>query len=152
MTTPTVFETSSRWFAALRLRVPRATIRQEMGPGLGRVHAALAKRGLTQTGPWMTHHLRITPEEFDFEICVPVAGPFEPTDDVTPVEWPSQRVARTEHRGAYEGLGPAWRQFMAWLAANGHTPAEDLWECYAVGPESSATPSDWVTELYRPLR
>jgi len=25
---------------------------------------------------------------------------------------------------------------MDWIAANGHTPAEDLWERYVAGPES----------------
>ena len=151
MTVPIVLETTSRWFAALPVRVPRSEIQSVMGPGIARVHTTIQQRGIAPTGPWMTHHLRITPEKFDFEICVPVAAPFEAIGDVRAVEWPAQRVAMALHRGPYEGLGPAWGEFMAWLKANGHTPAEDLWECYAVGPETSPHPSDWITELYRPL-
>lgn len=61
------------------------------------------------------------------------------------------RVARTIYRGPYEGLGSAWSEFDAWIAAHGHTPAADLWECYAAGPESSPDPASWRTELDRPL-
>jgi effector-binding domain-containing protein len=61
------------------------------------------------------------------------------------------RVARTVYRGPYEGLGTAWGEFNAWIAANGHTPAPDLWECYVAGPESSPDPATWRTELNRPL-
>ncbi|MEO8348394.1 MAG: AraC family transcriptional regulator, partial [Acidobacteriota bacterium] len=57
-------------------------------------------------------------------------------------------VARTVYRGPYDGLGAAWGDFDAWLAANGHTPAADLSECYVSGPESRSDPA---TELNRRL-
>jgi effector-binding domain-containing protein len=60
-------------------------------------------------------------------------------------------VARTVFRGSYEGLGEAWGEFKAWIAANGHEAGPDLYECYHVGPESSASPADWRTELSQPL-
>ena len=37
------------------------------------------------------------------------------------------------------------------VAAGGHTPAPDLWECYVAGPESGPDPAAWRTELNRPL-
>ena len=49
------------------------------------------------------------------------------------------KVARTIYHGGYDGLGAAWGELDAWIAAHGHTPAVDLWECYAAGPELSAT-------------
>ena len=61
------------------------------------------------------------------------------------------RVARTVFHGPYEHLGEAWGEFMSWINANGHQPAEDLWECYLVGPESGLDSSQWRTELNRPL-
>ena len=36
---------------------------------------AAAGQGITPTGPWLTHHLRMDPATFDFEICVPVPSP-----------------------------------------------------------------------------
>ena len=64
---------------------------------------------------------------------------------------PAARVARTVHHGGYEGLPSAWGEFSAWVTAEGLTPRQDLWECYVNGPESSADPADWRTELNRPL-
>ncbi len=61
------------------------------------------------------------------------------------------RVARSVYRGPYEGLGPAWGELDAWIRANEHKPAPDLWEVYVAGPESSADPATWRTELSRPL-
>ncbi len=57
----------------------------------------------------------------------------------------------TVYHGPYEGLGPAWAEFDAWIAAERHAPASDLWECYVAGPESNPDPATWRTELNRPL-
>ena len=66
-------------------------------------------------------------------------------------EVPAVRVARTVYRGPYEGLGPAWEEFMAWIAGEGHTQGPDLWEVYLSGPESDPDPATYRTELNRPL-
>ncbi len=102
-------------------------------------------------GPIYSHHFRMSPDIFDFEIGVPVAGPIATVGRVHAGELPAATVARTVHRGPYEGLGAAWGELDAWIAANGHTPAPNLWEFYVTGPESSADPADWRTELNRPL-
>ena len=60
-------------------------------------------------------------------------------------------MARTIFHGGFEGLGAAWGEFSDWVTANGHTPAEDLWEVYVTGPESGPDPTTWRTELNRPL-
>jgi len=61
------------------------------------------------------------------------------------------KVARTIFHGNYEGLGDAWGKFNDWIAAEGHTPGADFWECYVAGPESNPDPAAWRTELNRPL-
>jgi len=70
---------------------------------------------------------------------------------VRPGELRAATVARTVHHGGYESLAAAWGELMAWIAANGHTAAPDLWECYVAGPEAGAAPSAFRTELNRPL-
>ena len=60
-------------------------------------------------------------------------------------------MARTVYHGGYEGLGPAWGEFLGWIESQGLKSAEDLWEVYAAGPESSPDPANWRTELNRPL-
>jgi effector-binding domain-containing protein len=70
---------------------------------------------------------------------------------VKPSQWLAMKVARTVYRGPYEGLADAWSEFLDWIAANGHTAAPDLYQCYAAGPESSPDPANWRTEFTKPL-
>ena len=80
-----------------------------------------------------------------------MSAPVTAVGRVKPGELPAATVARTAYHGPYEGLGPAWGEFDAWIASEGHKPAANLWECYTAGPESSPNPADWRTELNRPL-
>ncbi len=135
----------------IHLTIPRAEIRKVMGPGLQELMAAVAAQGIKPTGPWLSHHLKMDPEIFDFEIALPVATTVAPAGRVKPSQLPAATVARTIHHGPYEGLGPAWGEFETWIKAAGHITAPDLWEIYVAGPESSPDPAQWQTELNRPL-
>jgi effector-binding domain-containing protein len=61
------------------------------------------------------------------------------------------KVARTIFRGSYEGLGAGWKQLGEWIEKQGYKAADDRWECYLKGPESSADASEWETELNRAI-
>jgi effector-binding domain-containing protein len=149
--TPRIVQSPAVTAALIRLTIPREQIREVMGPGIGEIMATISAQGIAPAGPWFTHHLRMDPGVFDFEIGVPVAAKVAPSGRVLPGERRAATVARTVYHGPYEGLGTAWGEFEAWIKAAGHTPAEDLWEVYAVGPESGNDPAGWRTELNRPL-
>jgi effector-binding domain-containing protein len=149
--TPQIMETAAQPTAVIHLTVPRQEIQNVMGPGLHELMAALAAQGIASAGPWFTHHLRMDPDIFDFEISVPVTEPVAVAGRVMPGRRPKMRVARTVYRGPYEGLGAAWGEFDAWIAGQGHTAGPDLWECYVAGPESNPDPASWRTQLDRPL-
>lgn len=149
--TPQITHTAVQLTAMIHLTIPREDIRNVMGPGISEVMAAVAAQGLVPAGPWLTHHLKMAPDIFDFEISVPVTAPVAPVGRVRPGQLPAVRVARTVYHGGYEGLGDAWGQFGAWIAAQGHKAAPDLWEVYLAGPESSPDPTTFRTELNRPL-
>jgi uncharacterized protein YndB with AHSA1/START domain/effector-binding domain-containing protein len=148
---PQILHNSAGPIATIHVTVPRAEIQKVMGPGLQELKAAVAAQGIGVTGAWFTHHLKMDPAVFDFEIGVPVASPVSPAGRVRPGMWPAARMARTVHRGGYEKLGEAWGKFDAWVKAEGHTPAQDLWERYVKGPESSPDGAAYRTELNRPL-
>jgi effector-binding domain-containing protein len=148
---PQIIQSSPQLTATIHLTVPREEIGRVMLPGLEELKATVAAQGVAVTGPWFTHHLRMDPAIFDFEICLPVASPVAPAGRVNPGELTAATVARTNYRGPYEGLGDAWGDFMEWIEAEGHTPAADLWEVYLRGPESGPDPANWCTELNRPL-
>lgn len=149
--TPQITQSAALRTAIIRLTIPREEIRNVMGPGIGELMATVAAQGVAPIGPVFSHHLRMDPGVFDFEIGLPVAAPVSPAGRVKPGQLPATTVARTVYHGPYEGLGPAWGEFDAWIAANGHTPGPDLWECYVAGPESGPDPAGWRTELNRPL-
>lgn len=146
-----IVRTEARLTAIIRLTIPREEIRKVMGPGMAEVMAAVAAQGIGPAGPLFSHHLRMDPGTFDLEIGVPVTAPVMAVGRVQAGQLPAATVARTVYHGPYEGLGPAWGEFDAWIAAAGHTPAPDLWECYVAGPESDPDPATWRTELNRPL-
>ncbi len=118
---------------------------------LRELRAALTAQNIEPTGPWFTHHLKMDPIGFNFDICIPIASEITAAGRVTPGELRAATVARTVYRGPYEGLFAAWSEFGTWISANGHVPAADLWEIYLLGPESSPDPAKWQTELNRPL-
>lgn len=149
--TPRIIQTAAQQTAVIRLTIPREEIRQVMGPGISEVMAAIAAQGITPAGPVFSHHPRMDPDLFDFEVGVPVTAPVAAMGRVRAGQLPAATVARTVYHGPYEGLGAAWGEFMEWIKAAGHTPGPDLWECYVAGPEASPDPATWRTELNKPL-
>jgi len=150
--TPQTTQTTAQHTAVIRFTIPRAEIQTVMGPGHAELMEVVAAQGLAPSGPWFSHHFRMDPDTFDFEIGVPVAEPIAAVGRVRPGELPATTVARTVYRGGYEGLGDGWGELMAWIEVEGLTPAADLWECYVTGPESGPDPATWATELNKPLQ
>lgn len=149
---PEIVTTEPQRAAVIHLSIPRNKIQEEMGPGHNELMSALKAQGVAPAGPWFTHHLRMDPAVFDFEIGVPVAAEVKATGRVKPGVLPAAKVARTTYRGGYEGLGSAWSEFEAWIRKQGHAAAPDLWEVYAAGPETGNNPNLYRTELNRPLK
>jgi effector-binding domain-containing protein len=149
--TPQIAQTTNQLTAIIHLTIPREEIRNVMGPGVAELMAVVAAQGMAPTGPWFTHHLKMDPATFDFEIGVPVTAQVAASGRVKAGRLPATTVAQAVYHGPYEGLGGAWGELDAWIAASGHTPGPDLWECYVVGPEANADPASWRTQLNRPL-
>src|SRR4051812_19007837 len=146
---PQIFQTSARLTAFIPVVVPRERIREVMRPGREELMATVAEQGIEITGPWFTHHMRLDPEVFDFEISVPVASGVAASGRVQPGEWPAMTVARTVLHGGYEQLGAAWEEFDERVTALGHVLYPELRETYLVGPSDAAKPAAWRTELTR---
>ena len=149
--TPQLLQTTEQLTAAIRLTIPRGEIQQVMGPGIEELMRVVSEQGIGPAGPWLSHHLRLVPDMFDFEIALPVLAPVQPTGRVQASRLPAARVARATLKGGYGGLGEAWQELTAWIEGNGYRAGEDFWEVYRVGPESSHDPDDWRTDLYRPI-
>ena len=151
ISTPEVVQTAAQDAAVIRITVPRSEMRKVFGPAVAELMQTLAAQGVAPLGAVFAHHLRMQPGVFEFELGVRVAALVHVSGRVQPGQLPAARVARTVYSGGYEGLPSAWGEFTAWMQANGHVQAENLWETYSVGPQASANPADWRTELTRPL-
>ena len=151
LATPQIIQTNVQQAAVIRLTIPRPEMMKVFGPAVGELMAALAAQGVAPVGAVFAHHLKMSPNTFDFELGVRVSGPVKASGRVRPGQLPAVKVARTVHSGPYEGLPSAWAEFVKWMRANGHEQAENLWEVYLVGPQSSPDPANWRTELNRPL-
>lgn len=147
----TLVQTEARPAAVIRLTIPREQIRVVMGPAMMEVIAAATSQGLGPAGPLFSHHFKMSPDVFDFEVGVPVSSALTPTGRVIASEIPAARVARTVYTGGYEELGEAWGEFMGNIEAAGHQAAPNLWEVYLKGPESGEDSAAYQTELNRPL-
>jgi effector-binding domain-containing protein len=151
LATPQIVDTEIQEAAVIRLTIPRSEMMKEFGPAVGELMRALAAQGVEPVGAIFAHHLKMSPEAFDFELGVKVSTPVKATGRVKPGHLPAARVARTVYSGPYDGLPSAWGEFNTWMKANGHAQAENLWEVYSIGPQSTPDPGSWRTELNRPL-
>jgi len=148
---PRLVRADAQLAAVIRLTVPRDEIQRVMGPAISEVMATLVAQRIAPVGPVFAHHFRLDPSVFDFEVGLPVTRRIAASGRVVASQLPAGTLARTVYHGAYEGLGSAWGEFDAWMAAEGHAVAGDFWECYTQGPESGPDASTWRTELNRPL-
>lgn len=103
---PQIVQTDAQPAAVIRLTVPRDEIQNVMEPGINEVIAAVAAQGISPAGPWFSHHLRMAPNTFDFEVGVPVTAPVSAVGRVQAGELPAARVARTVYHGPSEGPWP----------------------------------------------
>lgn len=152
LSTPQIIHTDVQEAAVIHLTISRSEMMKQFGPAVGELMAALADQGVAPVGAVFAHHLKMAPDNFDFELGVKVSAPVEAAGRVKPGQLPAARVARAVYSGPYEGLPSAWGEFDAWMRVNGHEQAENLWELYSVGPHSSPDPANWRTELNRPLK
>ncbi len=148
---PEIVQIAAQHTAFIHVTIPRSEIQHVMGPGIQELTAALKAQGVSPTGPWFTHHIRMDPGVFDFEISMPVAAPIVAAGRVQPGLRPAAKVARTIYHGGYEGLSDGWSEMMAWIKAEGHAHGDDLREVYLTGPESGPDSTAYRTELSRPL-
>lgn len=152
LSTPEIVQTQAQEAAIIHLTIPRGEMPRQFGRAIGELMAALTAQGVQPASAVFAHHLKMPGDVFDFELGVAVAAPVKATGRVQPGRLPAAKVARTVYSGPYEGLPSAWGEFNAWINANGHAQRDELWELYAVGPQSTPDPAGWRTELNRPLR
>jgi AraC family transcriptional regulator len=94
------------------------------------------------------------PDELRSYAALPIApeAPIDPSGTVERLSVAGGRYAVVAHHGTYAGLGNAWQEFMAAVAADGLRPdwSRSCFEVYANEP--GTVPDDQlITEMYQPI-
>ena len=149
--TPQIKETDAITVATVALRIPKEEMQEHFPPAVDEIMEAIEAQEVEIVGPVVAHHLAVHPEIFDFEICVPVASPVEPTGRVQPSTLPATKVVQTTYHGPYDGLPEAWAKFEEWIDEQDLSLQPDAYERYVDGPHNQPDPEEWRTELARPI-
>lgn len=75
---PQIIQTAAQPTAISHLQIPEDEIQNVIGPGLQELMATLAAQDIKPAGPWFTHHRKMSPDAWDFEISVPSQNPSPP--------------------------------------------------------------------------
>lgn len=108
ISTPQILQANAEPAAVIHLTVERGAMMKVFGPAVGELLAELAKQGVEPASAVFAHHLKMSPDNFDFELGVKVTAPVVAAGRVKPSELPAAKVARTIYGGPYEGLPAAW--------------------------------------------
>ena len=149
---PHITELEAATTAYIPLTIPREKMPEVFGPAVQELVQTLTDQEIEITGPMFAHHLDMKPDTFTFEAGFPVARRVRPAGRVKAGKRPAVKVARTVYQGPYDGLPDAWGEFHAWVEKSGLDWAPDIWECYVINPDSDPNPTNWRTELNRPLK
>lgn len=149
--TPEIVLSQERRTAVVPLKVAPEEMQEAFAGAMEELMQTLARQGVSPAGPVVARYFEVTPERFDFELGVPVEEEVEPEGRVRASSIPEAKVARTVHRGDYDGLSGAWEALGAWMEDRDLPHEMGGWETYLAGPDASDDPSEWRTELCWPI-
>lgn len=81
----------------------------------------------------------------------PVSGSTESAGEVVSWVLPGGRAVTTVHVGPYDGMDKIYDQMREWMAEQGLTPGDHLWEVYLSDPSDEPDPSTWRTQIVWPV-
>jgi effector-binding domain-containing protein len=115
------------------------------------VGAELGKQGLAPAGPPVALYDSEVGETADVTAGFPTQRTALPADGLVVAVLPAGRAAVTVHEGAYDAMATTYAALMAWFEEEDLTPGPVMWEEYLVGPDSSADPAQWRTQIVWPV-
>ena len=115
---------------------------------------ALGEVGAEPVGPAFALYTRQPSDTVDLQIGVPLAAGLTQALDVgngltaVPAELPGGTIGARTYLGGFDGLGPAWGEFVNELLEAGHHPGLPFFEVYVTEPSPDMDPADLRTDLY----
>lgn len=137
--------------AVVKGHVPMAELRGFFDRAYRQVFTAVGQQGVQPAGPPFGYYPAKPGEMVEVEAGCPVATGIEAAGEVVPSRLPGGRVVHGVHVGPYEKLAETYGELMAWVAQEGLTLAEGMWESYLSDPMHEPDPATWRTEIFWPL-
>lgn len=124
----------------------------DIGVGLAELYAEVAAAGLQPAGPPSATYLDPLNGRTHVDLGVTVTPRTRHAEhDVHVAARHSRPVARTVHHGDYAGIGKAHRALADWVFSHGYQSAGPPTETYLVGPDTTADPTTYRTEVSIPV-
>ncbi len=157
-----VIEREPQPTVAVRIQQPMAELdlAKAFDTYLPLVGRRVGELGAEMAGAPFGRYHAFGPTHLDVEIGIPVASPpaglptlrSVPAGEVGTSELPGGLVARTIHRGSYDGLKDTYDALHEWIHAQpGVDDGDGPWESYIDDP-TTVEPSQLRTEINWPLR
>jgi effector-binding domain-containing protein len=138
--------------------VRRSCAFDEIGPSMQQAMADAASRlaaaGIDTSGELVSvyHRLDIKRQRFDYTAGYVLDRPVSGSAEIDVWNLPRGRALRVDHTGDYHHLGNAWSAAQQFARYNKLKPCKQgAFELYKNDPRQSP-PSEWLTEVYLPLR
>lgn len=142
-----VVEHAEQPTVVLRERVPMTELTSFFERAFHSTMAAIQREGKQPAGPPFGMYHGMPTDHVDIEAGFPVDVPGTAAGGVVPSTLPAGRVVRTMHVGPYDTMRVTYDEVRAFMAEQGLTPGEEMWECYLSDPEREPDPSTWRTEI-----
>ncbi|MEZ5266368.1 MAG: GyrI-like domain-containing protein [Acidimicrobiales bacterium] len=149
---PTIAELGPASLAVIHAVVPMAQLPAFFDAAFTELAAVLAEQGLTPAGPAFAHYHAPPAGSAVLDVGFPVAAEIRPQGRVQPATRSASPAATLVHQGPYDGLGSSWERLAGWIAEQGLTPTDELWEIYETEPTPDLDPNVLRTVLFWPLR
>lgn len=143
-------ELSAQVTAVVRATLAVREIKPFIGRVVGAVADALARQGISPTGPPFARYHRAGHGVFDVEAGLPAGDRVAPTGEVVASVLPGGPAAAMIYVGPYDEMEDAYRSLAKWIADNGAISTGDPWEVYLTNPAEEPDPQRWRTEIVMP--
>lgn len=143
-------DVAPQWIVSLREPIPAYRF---VGQLIGKLHALLGPLGVRGLGIVLLHDAEYKEESVDVEAGLYLEEPTQAKAPLCCYQLPSAAVASIVHHGAFNRIGEAYTDLLAWVEANGYHlwgPTRELF--LRVNPPARRDDSANVTEIQVPVR
>lgn len=113
--------------------------------------AVLAAQGVAPVGPPFGRYHGTPDSVVDVEAGFPVGTVVEAADAVAPGSLPAGRAIEAIHVGPYDTMERTYAEIESYVADEGLSLGDAMWETYLSNPEDEPDPATWRTRITWPI-